>query len=97
MNWFLRYTVQWGVRRTGIADGTGKRVWIIDTGVDTGHPDLDVDTVLSKCFVSGETSVEDNNGHGTHVAGIIGALNNSIGVVGVAFGYKNHSPESIEQ
>jgi subtilisin family serine protease len=30
---------------------------------------------MSKCFVSNETSVEDNNGHGTHVAGIIGALN----------------------
>ena len=81
-------SVQWGARRTGIADGTGKRVWIIDTGVDTDHPDLDVDTILSKCFVNGETSVEDNNGHGTHVAGIIGALNNSIGVVGVAFGTK---------
>ena len=81
-------SVQWGARRTGIADGTGKRVWIIDTGVDTDHPDLDVDTVLSKCFVKGQTSVEDNNGHGTHVAGIIGALNNSIGVVGVAFGTK---------
>jgi len=69
-------TVQWGARRTGVGDGTGKRVWIIDTGVDTGHPDLNVDTVLSKCFVTNETSVEDNNGHGTHVAGIIVALNN---------------------
>jgi subtilisin len=81
-------TVQWGVRRTGAGDGTGMRVWIIDTGVDTHHPDLDVDTVLSKCFVSNETSVEDNNGHGTHVAGIIGALNNSIGVLGVASGVR---------
>src|SRR5450432_956956 len=81
-------SVQWGVRRTGVGDGTGKRVWIIDTGVDIDHPDLDVDTVLSKCFVNNETSVEDNNGHGTHVAGIIGALNNSIGVVGVASGVK---------
>ncbi len=81
-------TVQWGVRRTGSDDGTGKRVWIIDTGVDIDHPDLDVDTVLSKSFVRNETSVEDNNGHGTHVAGIIGALNNSFGVVGVAAGTK---------
>jgi subtilisin len=79
-------TVQWNVRQTGVGDGTGKRVWIIDTGVDTGHPDLNVDTILSKCFVGNETSVEDNNGHGTHVAGIIGALNNSFGVVGVAAG-----------
>lgn len=81
-------TVQWGARRTGVGDGTGKRVWIIDTGVDIDHPDLDVDTVLSKCFVINETSVEDNNGHGTHVAGIIGALNNSFGVVGVAAGVR---------
>ena len=81
-------TVQWNVRQTGVGDGTGKRVWIIDTGVDTGHPDLDVDTILSKCFVANETSVEDNNGHGTHVAGIIGALNNSFGVVGVASGVR---------
>jgi len=79
-------TIQWGVRRTGVGDGRGKRVWIIDTGVDTDHPDLDVDTILSKSFVANQTSVEDNNGHGTHVAGIIGALNNSIGVVGVASG-----------
>jgi len=81
-------TVQWGVRRTGTDDGIGKRVWIIDTGVDTDHPDLNVDTVLSKSFVPNETSAEDNNGHGTHVAGIIGALNNSFGVVGVAAGTK---------
>jgi subtilisin family serine protease len=81
-------TVQWGAKRTGIADGSGKRVWVIDSGVDIDHPDLDVDTSLSKCFVPNQTSVEDSNGHGTHVAGIIGALNNSFGVVGVAFGAK---------
>jgi subtilisin family serine protease len=81
-------SVQWGARMTGVGDGTGKRVWIIDTGVETDHPDLNVDTVLSKCFVSNQTSFEDNNGHGTHVAGIIGALNNSFGVVGVAAGAK---------
>ena len=81
-------TVQWDVRQIGIGDGSGKRVWIIDTGVDTGHPDLDVDTIMSKCFVGNETSVEDNNGHGTHVAGIIGALNNSFGIVGVASGVR---------
>jgi subtilisin len=79
-------TAQWGVRRTGVGDGTGKRVWIIDTGVDTDHPDLSVDQTLSKCFINGETSFDDNHGHGTHVAGIIGALNNTRGVLGVASG-----------
>lgn len=79
-------TAQWGVKRTGADDGTGKRVWIIDTGVDTDHPDLNVDKTLSRSFITNETSVEDRNGHGTHVAGIIGALNNTTGVLGVASG-----------
>jgi hypothetical protein len=79
-------TAQWGVRRTGVGDGTGKRVWIIDTGVDPDHPDLNVDQTLSRSFITSETSIEDNNGHGTHVAGIIGALNNTRGVLGVASG-----------
>jgi subtilisin len=79
-------SAQWGVRRVGAGDGTGKRVWIIDTGVDPDHPDLNVDKTLSKSFITDETSIVDNNGHGTHVAGIIGALNNSIGTLGVASG-----------
>lgn len=79
-------SAQWGVRRVGVGDGTGKRVWIIDTGVDPDHPDLNVDKTLSKSFLSDETTIVDNNGHGTHVAGIIGALNNSIGTLGVASG-----------
>jgi len=79
-------TAQWGVRMIGAGDGTGKRVWIIDTGVDSDHPDLNVDKTLSKSFLTNETSIEDNNGHGTHVAGIIGALNNTRGVLGVASG-----------
>jgi subtilisin family serine protease len=79
-------TAQWGVRLIGAGDGTGKRVWIIDTGVQSDHPDLNVDKVLSKSFLTNETSIEDNNGHGTHVAGIIGALNNTRGVLGVASG-----------
>lgn len=79
-------TAQWGVRLVGAGDGTGKRVWIIDTGVDPDHPDLNVDQALSRSFISDEPSIEDNNGHGTHVAGIIGALNNTRGTLGVASG-----------
>lgn len=40
-------TVQWGVRRIGAGDRTGKRVWIIDTVLDIYHPELYVDTILS--------------------------------------------------
>jgi subtilisin family serine protease len=55
---------------------------VIDTGVDLKHPDLKVTS--GKSFVTRVTSYTDDNGHGTHVAGIAAALDNSIGVVGVA-------------
>lgn len=84
-------TLLWNIKQTGFGRGdlqTTKTAWIVDTGVDTDHPDLNVDVQRSRSFVSGQTSVEDENGHGTHVAGIIGAKNNSVGVTGVASGAK---------
>ena len=78
--------VTWGVNRVGYGDGTGKTAWIIDSGIDFDHPDLNVDAVRSKSFISGKPSARDENGHGTHVAGIIGAKNNTIGTLGVASG-----------
>jgi len=76
----------WNIKRVGYGDGTGKTAWIIDTGIDFTHPDLTVDESRSRSFISGDTSATDENGHGTHVAGIIGAKNNSFGVLGVASG-----------
>ncbi|MBP3315637.1 MAG: S8 family serine peptidase [Clostridia bacterium] len=64
-------------------------VGIIDTGIDGSHPDLQsrVNTSLSKCFSDDydeDEGLEDVHGHGTAVAGIIGAqANNTIGVFGV--------------
>jgi len=78
--------ITWNVNRVGYGDGRGKTAWIIDSGIDFNHPDLNVDTVRSRSFLNGTTSADDENGHGTHVAGIIGALNNQIGVLGVASG-----------
>jgi subtilisin len=78
--------VTWSVNRVGYGDGTGKTAWIIDTGIDFNHPDLNVDKARSRSFINGQTSAEDQNGHGTHVAGIIGAKNNSTGLLGVASG-----------
>jgi subtilisin len=78
--------ITWNVNRVGYGDGTGKTAWIIDTGIDFTHPDLNVDQTRSKSFISGVTSADDENGHGTHVAGIIGAKNNTFGVLGVASG-----------
>jgi len=78
--------VTWNITRVGYGNGIGKTAWIIDTGIDFDHPDLTVDQTRSKSFIAGETSADDGNGHGTHVAGIIGGMNNSIGVLGVASG-----------
>ena len=93
-------SVTWSVRKTGYGNGQNfddKTVWIIDTGVDMDHPDLNVDQERSLSFISGQTSADDNNGHGTHVAGIIGALNNTIGVVGVASGVQLVSLKVLDQ
>ncbi|GAK33859.1 cuticle-degrading protease [alpha proteobacterium Q-1] len=79
----------WGITRVGgPADGTnlGKYAFVIDTGIDLDHPDLNVATSLNRSFVPGSSSANDQNGHGTHVAGTIAAINNGFGVVGVAAG-----------
>ncbi len=78
--------ITWNVERVGYGDGRGKTAWVIDTGIDMDHPDLTVDATRSKSFLPGITSPDDENGHGTHVAGIIGGINNTIGVLGVASG-----------
>ncbi|NDK55496.1 S8 family serine peptidase [Pontibacter sp. BT213] len=78
--------VPWNVARVGYGDGTGKTAWIIDSGIDTDHPDLNIDLARSTSFIYGVTSVEDGYGHGTVVAGIIAAKNNGTGMIGVASG-----------
>lgn len=78
--------ITWNVNKVGYGDGTGKTAWIIDSGIDFEHTDLNVDQARSKSFISGVTSADDENGHGTHVAGIIGAKNNTFGTLGVASG-----------
>ncbi|HEX9668476.1 MAG TPA: S8 family serine peptidase [Thermoanaerobaculia bacterium] len=68
--------------------GAGVRVAVIDGGIYNAHPDLDanVDTACSASFVPGQPYNNDTGTfwHGTHVAGIIAAEDNTIGVVGIA-------------
>lgn len=78
--------ITWSVNKVGYGNGIGKTAWVIDTGIDFEHPDLNVDVSKSKSFINGVTSADDENGHGTHVAGIIGAKNNDFGILGVASG-----------
>jgi len=83
-------SLPWGIDRVGgAADGASAgKAWVLDSGIDLDHPDLNVDTGLSRSFLSGKQAdnPDDQNGHGTHVAGTIAAIDNSQGVVGVAAG-----------
>jgi subtilisin family serine protease len=94
----LLQTLEWGVNRIdadlawGVSRGTGIKVAIIDSGIDMDHPDLIANLQGGINFVSkgaawnpaDPTKWDDDNGHGTHVAGIVAAVDNNIGVIGVA-------------
>jgi subtilisin len=82
-------SVPWGITRVDAPlsgnVGAGIKVAIIDTGIDLDHPDL-ADNVNSGVNYVGTGAPDDDNGHGTHVAGTVAAVDNSIGVIGVAPG-----------
>lgn len=88
-------TTPWGINRVNApaawtyTKGAGVSVGIIDTGIDEDHPDLNPIGGIN--LVTGGTTRadwDDNSSicstHGTHVAGTVAALDNTIGVVGVA-------------
>jgi subtilisin len=87
------YENSWGVQHI-LADaahasgnrGTGVKVAILDTGIDYGHEDLDGNYRGGHDFVFDDDDPFDDsfNSHGTHVAGIVAAEENGVGVVGVA-------------
>lgn len=70
-------------------------VAVLDSGIQLDHPDLNVYLPGSTSFADGSTNGSDWHGHGTHVSGIIGALDNDIGVVGVAPGVRLWSVEVV--
>ncbi|MFZ2071774.1 MAG: S8 family serine peptidase [Halobacteriota archaeon] len=71
------------VSLTGNA-GAGINIAIIDTGINYSHPDLKDNYKGGYDFVNNDTDPGDDNGHGTHCAGIIAAEANGKGIVGVA-------------
>ena len=86
----LSETVDWGLSAHGIPElwkksrGAGVKVAVLDTGIDTGHADLRDGIEVARDFTRSRSGVVDRVGHGTHVAGTIGARQNGLGVVGVA-------------
>lgn len=96
--------IPWGISRVrapdvwSITDGSGGviEVAVLDTGVDYDHPDLAGNIAWCVSTLRGRVTTnpaqcKDQNGHGTHVIGTIAALNNDIGVVGVAPGVEIYS------
>lgn len=73
----LRLPLAWRETR-----GEGVKVAILDTGIDSDHPDLAGAVVDVRDF-TGE-GIEDQNGHGTHCAGIVAARANGVGFIGAA-------------
>ncbi len=79
----------WGIDRIdaektwSITTADSIKAAIVDTGIDLKHPDLKDNINGGYNAIYPWKSANDDNGHGTHVAGIVAALNNSIGVVGI--------------
>ena len=93
----LEETLPWGVDRIDAElvhpanKGTGVKVAIIDSGIDKDHPDLEANIKGGVNFVStppwkpaDPDKWDDDNGHGTHCAGTVAAVDNEEGVIGVA-------------
>lgn len=91
----LAQSTPWGVDRVD-ADvahenghtGSGADIAIIDSGIDASHPDLQANLgeghAVTSCWLGCDYDWDDDNGHGTHCAGIANAVNNTEGVVGVS-------------
>lgn len=85
----LPQVLPWGIDRVNAEEcmavntGDAVKVAIVDTGIDATHPDLAANIKGGMSAVAYTTKYTDDNGHGSHVAGIVAALNNTIGVVGV--------------
>lgn len=92
----------WGIDRVDAEkvwptgnSGSGIRIAVIDTGISNSHPELLVRRGINT--INPFKSWNDDNGHGSHVAGIIAAINNSLGVVGVAPSASLYAVKSLDR
>ena len=83
----------------GPVDLSAIHVAVIDTGIDSAHPDLNVVGFHDVVAIGGGTAAEgqDPNGHGTHVAGTIGARADGVGVVGMAPNIPLHGVRVLDE
>ncbi len=86
------YSQEWNLSKIGaskawdISKGGYGPIAIVDTGVDAAHSDLKGEVLTGYNLINGSTGTNDDNGHGTHVAGIIaGITNNSNGIASIGF------------
>ena len=95
--------VPWGVVRVGApyawtySTGSWVKVAVLDTGVQLNHPDLQGNVAGGVNTINSAKSADDDNGHGTHVAGIVAAINNTRGVVGVAPAAKIYAVKALDR
>lgn len=76
----------------------GVDVAIIDTGIDKDHPDLKVvDGVRYYLGLFTDSNYDDDNGHGSHVSGIVAARDNDIGVVGIVPGARLYAVKVLNK
>jgi len=84
-------TIDWGISKIGAnevwedGDGSGVIIAVIDTGIQLNHPDLVSNIVSGYDFTNGDSVADDDNGHGTHVAGIASAMSNGVGTIGAGY------------
>jgi len=83
---------QWDMQQIGMptaweqSQGDAVVIALVDTGVDARHPDLAGNLLAGYDFIDEDQDPQDDNGHGTHVAGILAAVgNNGIGIAGMAW------------
>ncbi len=69
---------------SGAITGSGIQVAVLDTGIDYTHPDLDDNYAGGYDFANGDDDPLDDHGHGTHCCGVVGAEENTEGVIGAA-------------